>query len=275
MSYTDFKNDFLDEVGVRLSAVDVGAATESELLVKGALFKMASSVAQAETVNATLSRMVGMSSVALTTWLADIDNREAFEHVISSPESMNAIASTAVLTAITSSAVAMNAIVNNKTALENIYLNPLLLTAFKGGSGLTSTVNPTMTSPTAPSGVASASSQQTNYEAWRGMSGNRWWTVSGQNTDQYLQYKFDAAVFIHTLELVYTESSTIQLLYSDDGNLWFPALEAEYINSYTGTPYQFPILVAGRHKYWRLLVRKHANPAATYIQASMKLRGFS
>lgn len=45
MSYTQFKNDFLTQAESRLDAVDLATATVQELLLHGALFKMANAIA--------------------------------------------------------------------------------------------------------------------------------------------------------------------------------------------------------------------------------------
>ena len=67
---------------------------------------------------------------------------------------------------------------------------------------------PIMTSNTTPSGVASASSEySTSYQAWRAFNGNisssedRWASVAN-DSNCYLQYKFDSAVKANAIELM-------------------------------------------------------------------------
>ena len=65
---------------------------------------------------------------------------------------------------------------------------------------------PTMTSNTAPSGVASASAEDVASEAFRAFdgieSGNNAWFISGQSTNTWIQYQFTAPIIINKFTIL-------------------------------------------------------------------------
>jgi len=126
MSFTSFRNDYLTEAEARLSLVNVAAATTNELLINGALYKMAGAVAQIDLLNSEALRLLeSMSGAQLQTYLTDASNRAAFEGILASSTAMNAVfnsltakaavwASDAAVGAIAASTVAYDWLVANK-----------------------------------------------------------------------------------------------------------------------------------------------------------------
>ncbi len=296
MSLTDFRNDFLSEVEARLADVNVATATTNELLVSGALYKMAAAVVDADLLSATALRLLEvMSGAELDAWLGDINNYMLFAAICADAPASSAIArSAAAMAAIASSTLApsmffstaanLNAVINSGVALGAIVAVPAAVAAFKGATALTIANIPTMTSNSAPSGTASASSGGTvGTEAWRAFdkittAGNGWQSPGGQNTNQWLRYDFTAAVFIHTLSINNTPAGVnhsvkdCRLEYSDNGSSWSSGFT--FTLPPTTADYTFDIAIAGRHRYWRLFMLNNYSTSQMGI-CEMQLTGFN
>lgn len=266
MTIIDFRNDFLAEVETRLAAFDIEEATDNELLAKGALYKMASNVATEDLLGlSALRKLETLNGAQLETWLGDLSNLAAFYQALANGSVMAAIASNSTaMTAITGSGKALNAIISNSAALTAVASNPAAWSTFKAGTGLTAAAIPTMTSNTAPSGVASSSTQfDSGYAAWYAFekSTGNWLASSNSVTNQWIQYVFPSPVFIHTFTIDNTywssnynsSAKNIKLQYSNDGGATWQDAVVKLLPSgvYSHT---FDVIVPGRYAYWRLFI---------------------
>jgi len=164
------------------------------------------------------------------------------------------------MNAVANSQTAMNAVINSQTALNAIRNNTTAWNTF-----INSTINvkevPTMTSNTAPEGVASASSiSSTIYNAFKAFdkSTNTFWEAGG-SAPQWIQYQFISPVFVHTITIVgngvsgtaYNPNSiTIQA--SNDGSQF---IDIQTFNQeFTSTTATLYIAKQGYYKYWRVKV---------------------
>jgi len=150
MSFKTFRDSFLTEAEARVTAVNPTTATTNDMLVAGALYKMAASVASVDLISTqALSLLTTMSAAQLESYLQDPDamlsfqqiaadtptmntlalNGSAMNAIAASTTAMNAIAaSTTAMNAIAASATAMNAIAASTTAMNAIAASPLLTT---------------------------------------------------------------------------------------------------------------------------------------------------
>jgi len=146
MSFTSFRNSFLAEAESRLDAINASTATTTDLLVAGALYKMAAAVAQLDLLGPSALRLLEtMTGTQLEAWLQDTTNRDAFERILASPEAMRAVAasstamaavaaSSTAMAAVAASSTAMAAINNSDTALDALYASPLVVKYTHAGS---------------------------------------------------------------------------------------------------------------------------------------------
>ena len=141
MSFTSFRNSFLTEAESRLDAVNTAAATNTDLLVAGALYKMAAAVAEVDLIGPSALRLLeNMTGAQLESWVQDMTNRDAFERILSSPEAMRAVAaSSTAMAAVNASDVALNALYASPLVVKYTYAggawsaNPQIL---RNGAGL-------------------------------------------------------------------------------------------------------------------------------------------
>ncbi|MFZ4626438.1 MAG: hypothetical protein ACOYNF_19665, partial [Rhodoferax sp.] len=151
MSFTNFRNSFLTEAEARLDAVTVGTASNTQLLAAGAIYKMASAIAQADMIGPEALRLLEtMDGAALEVWLDDATNSIAFNAVVTSATAMSAVAASATaMSAVAASATAMAAVNASVTALNELYASALVtkvsynsgatwntLTTIRNGAGL-------------------------------------------------------------------------------------------------------------------------------------------
>ena len=136
-----------------------------------------------------------------------------------------------------------------------------------------------MTSNTAPSGVASASSiYSIYYDAWNAFNNasGYWFTPSGVTTNSWVKYDFTVPVYIHTAELKNDVSfgacKDFRVECSQDNTNWTTALTGTQANN---TTLQIrDVINAGKYRYWRLYCINSYN--ASYVGIDeMQLRGFA
>jgi hypothetical protein len=123
MSFTSFRNSFLTEVESRLDAVNPATASTTDLLMAGALYKMAAAVAEVDLLGPSALRLLEtMTGEQLETWLQDASNSEAFERILSSPEAMRAVAaSSTAMAAVIANSSALAAVVASSTAMDAVW----------------------------------------------------------------------------------------------------------------------------------------------------------
>lgn len=286
MSLIDFRNDFLVEVEARLDGFDAEAATDNQLLAKGALFKMAANIGEVDFLAlSALRKLETLSGAQLQTWLGDLSNLAAFYQLLASAPVVQAIAANSTaMASIAGSAHALNAVIANQSVLEIVAANPAAWTAFKAGAGLTATSIPTMTGYSAPSGDAiGSSSLGAGNEYWRAFdkASNNWAAASTLVTNQWVGYKFPVPVFIHTFTLDSTYSAghssasqvkNIKLQCSTDGVAWTDVVVKTLVNgSYSNT---FDVVKSTRFAYWRLFAVDNFGDATNLSVREIDLAGF-
>ncbi len=170
MSFEAFRNDLITEVESRLDAVDVSEASDQQLLMKGALYKMAAAVAEADLMGPSALRLLEtMNSSELGTWLAETSNREAFERILAnSPASIAVSASSAIMAVIAANSTAITAFITNTTSLTAMLASSTAMTAVAASStamgaliGNTAAVTAMLASSTAMTAVAASSTAMT------------------------------------------------------------------------------------------------------------------
>lgn len=110
-------------------------------------------------------------------------------------------ASGAAMSLVAGSSSAMSAVLDSATAFAAISAAPAAKSAIFASTALAVANVPTMTSNTAPAGIASASTfNPAGYDAWKAFdkSTGTWWSPT-VFTNQWLQYEFAQPVFIHTV----------------------------------------------------------------------------
>jgi hypothetical protein len=123
MSFTSFRNSFLTEAESRLDAVNITTASNTDLLVAGALYKMAAAVAEVDLLGPSALRLLEtMTGAQLEAWLQDLTNRDAFERILSSSEAMRAVAaSSTAMNAVAASSTAMAAVAASSIAMDAVW----------------------------------------------------------------------------------------------------------------------------------------------------------
>jgi hypothetical protein len=202
--------------------------------------------------------------------------------VINSQTAMNAVAnSQTAMNAVINSQTAMNAVINSQTALDAIRNNTTAWNTF-----INSTINvkevPTMTSNTAPEGVASASSiSSSSYDAFKAFdknTGTHWF--SGGNAPQWIQYQFVSPVFVHTITLVGYNTSgssnnptSITIQASNDGSTFINV--QTFNQEFTNTPTTLYIAKQGYYRYWRIRVNNTVGDIGWYpVIRELNFKGF-
>ena len=164
MSFTSFRNSFLTEAESRLDAINTTTATNTDLLVSGALYKMAAAVAEVDLLGPSALRLLEtMTGTQLEAWLQDLTNRDAFERVLSSSEAMRAVAaSSTAMTAVAASSTAMTAVAASSTAMTAVIANSSAWAAVVASSTAMTAVAASSTAMTA---VAASSTAMTAINA--------------------------------------------------------------------------------------------------------------
>ena len=192
-----------------------------------------------------------------------------------------ALSSASAMAAAAQSPSAMLAFISSQSALTAISENAAVRAAFIASTALAKASVPAMTSNTAPSGVASASSEAT-YRDWHkafrsfdGLPDNTVaWYSNGIVADQWLGYAFSSAVFIHTVEIanlaIGNAVKDIRIEHSDDG-LDFYSVKSIAVNPVGDTVIQ--IAAPGFHKHWRVFVESTVGGVYPSIKA-LNFKGF-
>lgn len=152
---------------------------------------------------------------------------------------------------------AMLAFINDQSALDTIFSQPDVRAAFLASTALGAASVPTMTSNTAPSGAASAFSENSaEYASWKAFDGNAatFWNSAASTTNLWLQYSFAQDAFINKVVIqpyVTTGPRDVSIQYSDDGVI-FTTAKSLTVADVPLTA--IDISVAGFHKHWRLFM---------------------
>ena len=151
------------------------------------------------------------------------------------------------------------------------------MAALKGSAALPLSSIPAMTSASAPSGAASASSEyDAGYQAYKAFdqSVGYWATSSTNMTNQWLRYSFPTPRFVHTIELTPGAEggpTKWRLEYSDDGSTWVPVLSVPSYTPARDVKTTHAVIAAGKHTHWRMF----AETATSYCSVKeMQLLGF-
>jgi hypothetical protein len=195
---------------------------------------------------------------------------------------MNAVAnSSTAMNAVINSQTALNAVINSQTALDAIRNNTTAWDIF-----INSPINvkevPTMTSNTAPEGVASASSIYSSfYDAFYAFDKNTdtYW-LAGGNVPQWIQYQFVNPVFVHTITLTGYGGSgnahnptSITIQASNDGST-FTDIQT-FNQEFTDTPTTLYIAKQGYYRYWRVRVNSIVGGSSYYpVIRELNFKGF-
>jgi hypothetical protein len=169
MSFTSFRNSFLAEAESRLDAVNPATASTTDLLMAGALYKMAAAVAEVDLIGPSALRLLEtMTGAQLEAWLQDASNREAFDRILSSSGAMRAIAaSSTAMAAVAASSTAMTAVAASSTAMAAVAASSTAMNAVVNSSTAMAAVAASSTAMTA---VAASSTAMTallaNSSAW-------------------------------------------------------------------------------------------------------------
>jgi len=146
MSFNTFRDSFLAEAETRITAVNPTTATTNDLLVSGALYKMAASVASLDLISTqALSLLTAMSGTQLESYLQNPDAMLSFQRIVADTPAMNTLvlngsimsaimASTTAMSAIAASTTAMNAITASTTAMSAIAASTTAMNAINGSS---------------------------------------------------------------------------------------------------------------------------------------------
>ena len=204
------------------------------------------------------------SSTAMTAVAA---SSTAMAAVAASSTAMTAvIASSTAMTAIAASSTAMAAIAASSTACAAIKASPTAITALDNSSPIHI---PKMTSNTAPSGVASASSYYNvggiSCPAYLSMNkelisvDTNWYAPAGYITNQWLQYKFTTPVWCYKVTLTNGNSTqpgclpkNFKIQYSSDGITFYDAI-TNVTQNLNNTLQTFNVCAAsGKNLYWRI-----------------------
>jgi hypothetical protein len=119
-----------------LNAVNPATASTTDLLMAGALYKMAAAVAELDLLGPSALRLLEtMTGTQLETWLQDASNRDAFERILSSSEAMRAVAaSSTAMAAVAASSTAMAAVIANSSAWAAVVASSTAMAAVAASS---------------------------------------------------------------------------------------------------------------------------------------------
>lgn len=242
-------------------------------------------LASTEAVKALCASSTIMATIAGsdTAVAALLENSNAMAIVFTRSTAMVAlVASTVFMTGVTTSSSYMASIFNSSAALNAIFAASPAKATFKASTALTAAAIPTMTTNSAPSGTASASSIASgSNDAYKAFdkTATHWLTVSGSPSNQWVKYDFGAAVFIHSLAIDNTQSAAnrsskdIRLEYSDDNTTWATAVTTTLPNNTASNNYD--VKVTGKHRYWRVYVINNYGDSSYSGLAEVQMTGFN
>jgi hypothetical protein len=135
---------------------------------------------------------------------------------------------------------------------------------------------PSMTSATAPSGVASASESYYTLPAWYAFSQEQGgWVSNGSALPQYLQYQFDSAKTITSYQITpwsvdnfpsYSPTAWV-LKGSNDGSSWTDLDTRSFSAWVISSPQAFDVTSPGSYAYYRLHITANGGNAYTGVHA--------
>ncbi|WP_320055632.1 discoidin domain-containing protein [Desulfuromonas thiophila] len=303
MTLLSFRDDFLANADARLAQLDVAGASETDLLMAGALYKMAAAVGQADILGVSLAQAIRpLTGAQLDAWLSEPVNAALLRAALADPAHRLLLATDAAVVAalaaspaalalvtadasvlaallalpllragLLASAVGMEALLASATPLALLAADATWWADYTASTALTATAIPAMTGLTSPSGVAAASTYS-SYNADKAMDKNSstyWRSASGNTGNQWLKYTFPEPVHLHTVSLINYASSYgvehFRVEYSDNDSTWQAAM-ADTTLPMDATPRDFPLMAPGRHRYWRLYILD--GYSTTYVQCT-------
>ena len=208
------------------------------------------------------------SGAALESMLESLYWRMGMSDVPASPSAATVFADADAMLAICTSARAYRTIITSSAA-----------SSFMASTALTVASTPTMTSNTAPSGVAAASSTySTTYDAFKAFDGTAsyWCSTPGSTTNQWVRYDFGTPVLVHTIQLTPGSdgpAKNFRIEYSDDAATWTTAITGVLGITASVSTYR-PSELPGKHRYWRFFAID-SNGGSYASLREMKLEGFS
>lgn len=127
----DFRNQFLAKTEARLNALDIAAASDTDLLLNSALLKAYGAVNDFDVISINaLSFLSNKTGAQLETALQDPSNRVRFDEIVASTSAMTAIvASATAMTTISGSITAMKAMVASSAWLAGMSASNSAMTA--------------------------------------------------------------------------------------------------------------------------------------------------
>ena len=134
MSSTDlvnFRDQFLAKTEARLKALDIAAASDTDLLLNSALLKAYGAVNDFDVISTNaLSFLTNKTGAQLETALQDPSNRARFEEILASTFALNAVvASSSAMTTVAGSSIAMTAVIASSTAMTAVAASSTAMTA--------------------------------------------------------------------------------------------------------------------------------------------------
>ncbi|WP_287918839.1 discoidin domain-containing protein [Comamonas sp.] len=217
-----------------------------------------------------------------------VGNTTTFAAVVASPAAMTAVAaSSTAMAAVVVSAPAMRAVATSPTALAVVAANPIAMAAFSQSLALPVVRVPAMTSATAPSGVASASTTiNTSQDPWRAFdraSSSTWMSAINSVTNQWLQYVFPIPVFIHSVDISGYDGPAgatrsvrdCSIQCSDDGSAWKTIISATLPASTNGAELRrIGFSEIAKHRYWRIFIANNHGDASIVGISEANFVGF-
>lgn len=216
-----------------------------------------------------------------------VANTATFTAVVASPAAMTAVAASATaMAAVVVSAPAMRAVAASPAALAAVAANPMAIAAFSQSVALPVVRVPAMTSATAPSGVASASTTNSSQAAWLAFdraSSTTWMSAISSVTNQWLQYVFPTPVFIHSADISGYEGAAgatrsvrdCSIQCSDDAITWKTVISATLPASTSGSELRrIGFAENAKHRYWRIFIANNHGDTAIVGISEANFVGF-
>ena len=172
----------------------------------------------------------------------------------------------------------MVSIISSQSSLDALFANPGAAAVFMASTALAAASVPKMTSNTTPSGVASASSiHSTGTQPYLmfDKTSAHFGVSAASPANQWVQYKFEQEVFIHTAALTNWNTAyspkDCRIEYSNDGVSFQTATSTTFASGLAGQSVSFA--ASGFYQYWRLfMVNTYGQPA---IMSELNFTGFA
>ena len=178
------------------------------------------------------------------------------------------------------SATGMKSIASSASALLMVRAHGLAIKEFVASTALSARNLPVMTSNTAPSGVASASSiYSATYNAYQAFdaASSYWCSAAGTPTNQWVKYDFGAgnSIFAHTIILTLSgdgQAKSLRVECSDNNIDWVVSETLSFASNSSAQPITLYCPAAGKYRYWRVFI---FDSYYTYCgMDSIKINGF-